>query len=177
MNAASKHFYRFHFLKSETWKNVRLARLLRDKTACTICGFASIHNDAHHVRYPDDIWKTSIEDLVTVCRSCHDLIHKIYGHDIPTNWRDVRHAILEQRGKKRCIVCRSDGATIALRKVIGGPTMNAMNIMRFMRSSGLIPRVCLACAPVMVNALESEHPSSIVKLVSISRRALNLTPE
>ena len=30
---------------------------------------------AHHVRYPDDWFKTTIEDLITLCRGCHRIEH------------------------------------------------------------------------------------------------------
>lgn len=176
MSTSAKHFYRFHFLKSETWLNVRLVRLIRDKTACTICGFASIHNDAHHVRYPENIWETSVNDLVTLCRPCHESVHELFGHEIPSNWRDVRKSVLKQRGRHICIVCGPCNTTLVpLKNLIGGPTMNKMKVCRFIRHSKLKPRVCDTCAPIVLNAFNCEQPSSVSSLIAFSRKALNLT--
>lgn len=75
MSIESKHAYRFIYLKSEQWEQVRLEALVREKACCEICGFESITNDAHHVWYPDNIYETTEAHLVILCRSCHDFLH------------------------------------------------------------------------------------------------------
>ena len=75
MSVEAKHAYRFGYLKSERWKNVRLEALVREKAMCQICGNESIANDAHHVWYPENIYETTERHLVILCRPCHDFLH------------------------------------------------------------------------------------------------------
>jgi hypothetical protein len=77
MSIESKHAYRFGYLKSDKWKQVRLDALLREKGKCQICTEESIFNDAHHVWYPESIYETTEEHLVILCRACHNFIHAI----------------------------------------------------------------------------------------------------
>jgi hypothetical protein len=77
MSIASKHRYRFVFLRSEKWKAVRLQALANQKAQCRLCGYESIANDAHHLYYPASVWDTDPSDLVILCRPCHELIHRI----------------------------------------------------------------------------------------------------
>lgn len=78
MGIESKHAYRFVFLRSEKWSNVRLEALGRETAKCQICGEEDISNDAHHISYPPSVWDTKEDDLVILCRICHDLAHKIF---------------------------------------------------------------------------------------------------
>lgn len=77
MSIASKHHYRFKYLKSDKWNNARLEALVREKGKCQICGEESIHNDAHHIWYPEDIYQTTEKHLVILCRLCHDFLHSL----------------------------------------------------------------------------------------------------
>lgn len=77
MSIESKHAYRFEYLKSEQWQNVRLEALVREGGKCQICAEESISNDAHHIWYPESIWDTTTENLVILCRPCHDLLHSL----------------------------------------------------------------------------------------------------
>lgn len=77
MNVNRKHDYRFVYLHSEEWKNVRTEALARENAKCQLCGFKSTSNDAHHVWYPSKLWDTSAEDLIILCRDCHELVHQI----------------------------------------------------------------------------------------------------
>jgi len=72
MGIEGKHAYRFVYLKSEKWQNVRIEALAREGGKCQICGEESISNDAHHVWYPESIWETRSENLVILCRPCHE---------------------------------------------------------------------------------------------------------
>lgn len=65
------------FLESEEWKTIRSEALFRSNSRCEICGKKSIHNDAHHIIYPDDIWETDVKHLRILCRICHDLVHTL----------------------------------------------------------------------------------------------------
>lgn len=77
MSIESKYAYRFGYLKSDKWKQVRLDALLRERGKCQICGEESIFNDAHHIWYPTNILETTEEHLVILCRACHNFIHSV----------------------------------------------------------------------------------------------------
>jgi hypothetical protein len=107
MSIEAKHAYRFRYLKSEKWCNVRIAALAREKGCCEICGIESISNDAHHVWYPENIYETTEKHLVILCRSCHTFVHAMLP-DCKTNdeqeglrqWNKFRNAILNWRREK-----------------------------------------------------------------------------
>lgn len=82
MGVESKHSYRFVFLKSDKWQNIRLEALVREQAKCQICGFESISNDAHHIHYPPSVWDTELDDLVVLCRACHQLVHDLESLDL-----------------------------------------------------------------------------------------------
>lgn len=77
MSIEGKHAYRFVYLKSEQWQTVRLEALARDGAKCFVCGFYALENDAHHINYPDSIWNTKADDLIILCRQCHDAVHSL----------------------------------------------------------------------------------------------------
>lgn len=74
---ASKHSYRFGYLKSEHWKNLRIYRLKKDKGMCQVCLCDEWGNDVHHIRYQKSLYDTTVGDLRTLCRRCHKLIHDL----------------------------------------------------------------------------------------------------
>lgn len=100
MSIEGKHAYRFGFLKSEEWKAIRLACLLKNDACCVVCGFRSLENDAHHVRYLGSFWNTKVQQLKTLCRECHTKLHELekeFGLQpkikdwfirCPSNWPD-----------------------------------------------------------------------------------------
>ncbi len=104
MGIASKHSYRFVYLKSEQWQTVRLSALARENARCQICMEESISNDVHHIWYPESIWDTTERHVVVLCRSCHDFLHTMmpecktsdedegYGH-----WLRFKNAISDWR--------------------------------------------------------------------------------
>lgn len=107
MSIEGKHAYRFGYLKSEQWSNVRLEALVREKAKCQICGEESISNDAHHIWYPDNIYETTERHLAILCRPCHDFVHVMLP-DCKTNdeelglreWQKLRNAIIAWRREK-----------------------------------------------------------------------------
>ena len=107
MGIEAKHSYRFGYLKSEQWQNVRLEALAREKALCQICGEESISNDAHHIWYPENIYETTEAHLVILCRPCHDFIHAMIP-ECKTNseeegrshWYRFSNAIRVWRDKK-----------------------------------------------------------------------------
>lgn len=75
MSIESKHSYRFGYLQSDQWKNVRLDALVREHGLCQICSEESVFNDAHHVWYSENNYETKVEQLVVLCRPCHQFVH------------------------------------------------------------------------------------------------------
>lgn len=71
----AKHHYRFSYLKSEHWSNLRLAKLASVDAKCKRCRFRDLSNDVHHLRYRG-LYDVQIEDLVVLCRSCHSFVHE-----------------------------------------------------------------------------------------------------
>ena len=107
MSIEGKHAYRFSYLKSDKWSNVRIEALGRENGKCQICGEESIFNDAHHMWYPKPIWETTERHLVILCRPCHNFIHAIIP-ECKTNdeekgrahWFKFSNAIIAWRNQK-----------------------------------------------------------------------------
>lgn len=77
MGIEHKHTYRFGYLRSEKWQTLRIAALAEKDAKCKICGERSLSNDIHHVYYPPSFWDTKVEDVVILCRRCHEFVHSI----------------------------------------------------------------------------------------------------
>jgi 5-methylcytosine-specific restriction endonuclease McrA len=58
------------------WKEARLVALKRDGFKCVSCGERSCL-DVHHVLAVKDGGQDEPNNLVTLCKSCHILMHKI----------------------------------------------------------------------------------------------------
>jgi hypothetical protein len=70
-----RNYYRDVYLKSDEWKRKRYVVLKRDNWLCVHCGARA--TQVHHKRYaPKNIGKEPIEWLDSVCKSCHDSLHK-----------------------------------------------------------------------------------------------------
>ena len=67
------------YLKSAQWKALRLATLKRDHYTCQQCGIDNVPLDVHHIHY-NNLGDEPLEDLVCVCRSCHQEIHNLLGY-------------------------------------------------------------------------------------------------
>ena len=65
------------FLKSSYWKNVKKEVLKRDKNTCSECG-SNKYLHVHHLSYSHHFEEhLHLEDLITLCKSCHEKTHKI----------------------------------------------------------------------------------------------------
>lgn len=71
-----RHFYRFKYLKSEHWQNLRLEKLVEVDACCFRCGMRDLSNDVHHVNYRK-LFDVTLADLVVLCRRCHTLMHDV----------------------------------------------------------------------------------------------------
>lgn len=76
MGVESKIQYRNGFLRSEKWQCLRAETLARSDGKCLICGERNLSNDVHHVVYADKWCETKPAHLFTLCRDCHELIHR-----------------------------------------------------------------------------------------------------
>jgi predicted CXXCH cytochrome family protein len=63
------------YLKSIEWKRLRKKAYMRAKGKCEFCGEKAI--EVHHVQYPKNGDKDSLDNLVAVCKKHHDLCHGI----------------------------------------------------------------------------------------------------
>lgn len=124
MNVESAHAYRFEYLKSDQWKSVRLEALAREKGKCQICGLESIFNDAHHIWYPENIYDTKENQLVVLCRPCHDFLHTMLP-DCKTRdeefgrsqWIKFRNAIEHWRLEKMALFDRPTEGFVRMREL------------------------------------------------------------
>lgn len=65
------------YIKSEEWKNKRKEVLKRDKFKCRLCSAkGSEYNlHVHHNSY-NNLGNEPLEDLITLCKSCHEKHHR-----------------------------------------------------------------------------------------------------
>ena len=69
-----RDYYR-DYLKSDEWKRKRYVVLKRDNWRCVYCGGRA--TQVHHTKYARyNIGREPIEWLVSVCKDCHDSIHR-----------------------------------------------------------------------------------------------------
>jgi 5-methylcytosine-specific restriction endonuclease McrA len=57
-------------------ENLRIATLMRDGYQCTQCSKKNTRLDAHHIIFKEHGGKDTIQNLITLCKSCHDRIHR-----------------------------------------------------------------------------------------------------
>jgi len=57
-------------------ENLRIATLMRDGYECTQCKKKNTHFDAHHIVWKEHGGKDTIDNLITLCKSCHRKVHQ-----------------------------------------------------------------------------------------------------
>lgn len=72
----NRDYYRKVYLKTDHWKELRSA-FFSTPRHCVKCGKSPV--DPHHRRYKS-LYDVGVEDLVALCRNCHDLLHA----EVPT---------------------------------------------------------------------------------------------
>lgn len=89
--ADSKELY-LDFLLSDFWIN--LSRRKRELVpTCEKCG-SSDALQAHHIRYTPNLFDVKMDDLVVLCRKCHEKEHGIVSE--PTQTSAVQQSVKEQ---------------------------------------------------------------------------------
>lgn len=67
------------YLKSTDWANIRKIILTRDGNKCCMCGDIGLLH-IHHLNYENIFNELShLEDLITLCKTCHSEIHGRIG--------------------------------------------------------------------------------------------------
>jgi 5-methylcytosine-specific restriction endonuclease McrA len=69
----SKESYKL-YLKTEHWKETRKKRLVLDDFCCIFCK-SKKSLQVHHLNYKRVGKENIVEDLITVCKFCHERIH------------------------------------------------------------------------------------------------------
>lgn len=65
------------FLNSNYWKSVKANVLVRDNNSCVNCN-SKKRLEVHHKTYKNHGKEhLRLEDLITLCRDCHELEHRI----------------------------------------------------------------------------------------------------
>jgi hypothetical protein len=56
------------------WQRKRLEIMQRDAFSCVSCGDSSSTLHVHHKRYQGELWDSPVDDLETLCESCHSAL-------------------------------------------------------------------------------------------------------
>ena len=64
------------YLKTEQWRTVSRERREQDGYKCVCCGSEG-NLEVHHVRYPRNWFDTTTDDLRTLCKECHVMVHRL----------------------------------------------------------------------------------------------------
>lgn len=97
---SQQHYYRFTYLQSEHWHNLRISKLASVNARCNICGHRDLSNDVHHIVYRK-LFDVELLDLVVLCRDCHQKVHEILNEfifikkisDAKKRWRKTTQRI------------------------------------------------------------------------------------
>ncbi len=60
---------------AEGFYNVKSAVLSRDNYTCQICGAKNTKLQVHHIRFRSKCGSNRMDNLVTLCKECHDKVH------------------------------------------------------------------------------------------------------
>lgn len=87
--------YRYEYLRSDHWKELRLRKLAEVDAMCESCGHRSVSNDVHHLRYRR-LYDVKPKDLVCLCRHCHKELHHIIAAKTKDRFIACADGYLEQ---------------------------------------------------------------------------------
>jgi len=63
------------YMHSREWCEVRQKRLKKDGYRCALCGTTE-HLEVHHLTY-ERLGRERIDDLITLCKTCHKQAHEL----------------------------------------------------------------------------------------------------
>lgn len=84
------------YLKSKEWVDTRRERKRIDNNRCHLCGGMKYLN-VHHVTYSNVGNEDVKNDLVTLCRKCHYMVHHI--KDASQKEYNIYKSVCEKKGK------------------------------------------------------------------------------
>lgn len=93
------------YLQTDHWKDKRTEKL-NSRPFCQVCNTTNnlhIHHKKYKYREGDTVlFKERIQDLITLCSSCHNLIHKHFGIEVKkVNKKILRIKVLLKFGIKK----------------------------------------------------------------------------
>ena len=65
----------YQYGDAEGFYNVKSAVLSRDNYTCQICGAKNTKLQVHHIRFRSKCGSNRMDNLVTLCKECHDKVH------------------------------------------------------------------------------------------------------
>ena len=71
--AEHQHGY-YDYMRSSEWQEKRMQRLMMDGFRCQMCG-SGTNLQVHHISYDNLRKDAEIDDLVTLCKTCHEKVH------------------------------------------------------------------------------------------------------
>lgn len=88
------------YLQSPHWKEIRQQKIM-SRPFCQVCGSDKLQ--IHHKHYTKKsgesiLFRERIQDLLSVCPSCHRLIHKYFGNCKKLNKKTLRVKRLMELG-------------------------------------------------------------------------------
>lgn len=89
------------FYKSKEWLMTRTSVLFRDNNMCRVCWSRDkkikVGDTAHHIITLRDDWSLRVDknNLITVCPSCHKIIHDFYKSKNKNNMIDILKNIIK----------------------------------------------------------------------------------
>lgn len=82
---------RYHdYLNSATWAALRNKRMILDNFQCAICGETK-QLQVHHIFYPFEYGTESMNDLMTLCPTCHGIIETLKKKGTTTSRMSKRY--------------------------------------------------------------------------------------
>lgn len=91
----SKYKQLYHaYLQSDLWRRKRFSILLRDHHWCQGCAMVKA-TQVHHLSY-DNVGQEEDDDLISLCKDCHELAHE----PGPVDWGDWWSKLFYQYGRR-----------------------------------------------------------------------------
>lgn len=126
-----------NYLHSDKWYKIRDKVFCRDNNRCTICE-ATKNLIAHHKSY-DNFGNEKLDDLVTVCETCHEIIHSKRG------WNKGKNKVTKKE----------------IDEMIAGNSLNESKLYQFCRMLDIIN--CNGQIRTLGNKLNDEIENRLVE--------------
>ena len=111
------------YLISDEWKKLKKQRLEIDSNICQQCKIPITleTSNCHHIHYRNLYNENIEEDLISLCHSCHQIIHDHYGkdaknypilknyaHNMLTNWSATEYIVFNEKKNKKWFLPQYD---------------------------------------------------------------------